>query len=249
MDTDIQTKTSKNWLIVLSIFALILVIRLIMMVIADPQYFPIHVLKIKAPYQYLSRDNIQEMIAPYMNQSFLTLSNEKIQEDFKKNPWVEKINVKKIWPDRVIVQIMERFPVAFWDNMLLSDKGVLFKPEKMDFFSEIPRFQGPPHQQKEVLHIFKKLSKLLLANDLFIKELRLRDNQSWELTLSNGVIIKLGKKDIEARLKRFCEVYPKWFATSFERVSSVDLRYPHGIAVSWKKENVQIISNPKKDMG
>ena len=249
MDMDIPMKTSKNWLIILALFAFILSVRLVMMVIADPSFFPINVLKIKAPYHYLPRDRIQELISPDMNQSFLTLSEEKLQENFKKNAWVEKVDVKKIWPDQVVVQIIERFPVAIWGNMLLSDKGDLFKPEKMDFFSEMPRFQGPEHQQKEVLHIFKKLSKLLLANDLMIKEIRLRENQSWELTLSNGVIIRLGKNDVEARLKRFCQVYPKWFATSFERVSSIDLRYPHGIAVGWKKEGAQIISNPKKDMG
>lgn len=249
MDTDIQIKNSKNWLIILSIFALILITRLIIMVVADPQFFPINVLKIKAPYHYFTRDKIQELISPYMNQSFLMFPAEKLQEDFKKNPWVEDVHVKKIWPDRVVVQIIERFPVAFWDNMILSDKGDLFKPEKVELSSELPRFQGPQYQQKEVLHIFKKLSKLLLANDLIIKELRLRENQSWELTLNNGVIIRLGKNNVEARLQRFCQIYPKWFATSFERVSSIDLRYTHGIAVSWKKQNVQIISNPKKDMG
>ncbi|MDQ5883989.1 MAG: cell division protein FtsQ [Pseudomonadota bacterium] len=249
MDTDIQTKTSKNWLIILFVFAIILTARLAIMIISDSQYFPINVLKIEAPYHYLTRDKIQELIAPYMNQSFLMFSEEKLQEDFKKNAWVEKITVNKIWPDRVIVQIIERFPVAFWNNMLLSDKGDLFIPEKIDFLSEIPRFQGPEDQQKEVLHIFKKLSKLLLANDLVINELRLRDNHSWELTLSNGVTIRLGKHDVEGRLRRFCQVYPKWFATSFERISFIDLRYPHGLAVSWKKNSAQIISNPKKDMG
>lgn len=249
MDTDIPIKTSKNWLIILAVFALILSVRLVLMIIDNPEFFPINVLKIKAPYHYFPREKIQELISPYMNQSFLTLSEEKLQENFKKNAWVEKVDVKKIWPDQVIVQIIERFPVAIWDNMVISDKGDLFKPDKIDFFSEMPHFQGPEHQQKEVLHIFKKLSKLLIAHDLVIKELRLRDNQSWELTLSNGVIIRLGKQDVEARLRRFCHVYPKWFATSFERVSSIDLRYPHGIAVSWKKEGAQIISNPKKDMG
>ena len=72
-------------LIILFVFAIILTARLAIMIISDSQYFPINVLKIEAPYHYLTRDKIQELIAPYMNQSFLMFSEEKLQEDFKKN--------------------------------------------------------------------------------------------------------------------------------------------------------------------
>ncbi len=249
MDRDIQTKPTGTWLVVLITFAVILTVRLVMMIVAEPDFFPINVLKIKAPYHYLSREKIQKMVSPYLNKSFLVFSEENLAADFKKNPWVEKISVRKIWPDRVVVQIMERFPVAIWNNMLISEKGDLFRPDEFEFLSDKPRLFGPKHQEKEVLHIFEKLSKLLLAQDLSIKELRLRDNQSWEMVLNNGVVIRLGKRDIEERLLRFCKVYPKLFAMSFDRVSSIDLRYPNGIAVKWKKNNDQIISNPKKDMG
>ena len=249
MDTDIQTKPNGHWIMILSVFALILFIRLVMMIVSEPEFFPINVLKIKAPYHYLTREKIQKMISPYINKSFLVFSEENLKNDFKKNPWVEKILVKKIWPDRIIVQIMERFPVAVWNNMLLSDKGDLFKPDEYEFLSDRPHLFGPKHQEKEVLHIFEKLSKLLLAHDLEIKELRLRENQSWEMILSNGVVIRLGKREIEERLARFCKVYPKLFAMSFDRVFSIDLRYSNGMAVKWKKSNDQIISNPKKEMG
>jgi cell division protein FtsQ len=249
MNTDIQAKPAGNWIIVLTIFALILVARLVITIISDPQFFPINSLKIEASYQYLSREKIQKIISPYLAQSFLVFSEKKLKDDFKKNPWVENIYIQKLWPDHVIVQIKERFPVALWDNMLLSEKGDLFKPEETEMFADLPRFYGPKHQQTDVLHIYEKLSKLLLTQGLVIKEIRLRDNQAWEMTLSNDVIIRLGKRNIEERLMRFCKVYPKLFAATFDRVSSIDLRYSNGIAVNWKKDLDQINSNPKKQMG
>lgn len=248
MNKDIQAKPAGNWLFVLSIFAIILITRLVITIIADPQFFPVNSLKIEAPYQYLSREKIQKILSPYLVQSFLIFS-EKLRNDFKKNPWVEKIKVQKIWPDHVVVQIIERFPVAIWGNMLISDKGVLFKPEEMNVFTDLPRFYGPINQQKDVLHIYEKLSKLLIAQGLEIQKICLRDNQAWEMVLKNGVIIRLGKRDMEERLLRFCKIYPKLFAATFDRVASIDLRYSHGIAVNWKKLNDQINSNPKKEMG
>lgn len=42
--------------------------------------------------------------------------------------------------------------------------------------------------------------------------LNLSENQSWVLLLGNGIKIYLGKKELEARLLRFCKAYPAVFA-------------------------------------
>jgi cell division protein FtsQ len=109
----------------------------------------------------------------------------------------------------------------------------------------LPYLYGPKDQQKDILQIYEKLSKLLKAQDLFIAKVWLRKNQSCVIALSNGVILRLGNTDVENRIKRFCKVYPKLFAASFDQVSSIDLRYSKGIAVKWRKQNDQINSNPK----
>ena len=248
-DMDIQIKQNKHKLWVLSLFALILLIRLLLMLISSKDLFPINGLKIEAPYHFISRHHIQKILQPYLNQSYLMFSEKKLKKDIKKIPWAETVNVKKTWPDRIVVQIMERIPVAIYNNMLLSEKGDLFKSLKTKKFSDYPRFYGPNTQQKDVLHIYEKLSKLLKTQDLFISEIHLRENQAWDITLSNGVILRLGKQDIEQRLSRFVQVYSKLFAARFDRISSIDLRYSSGIAVNWIKQDDQINSNPKNDMG
>jgi cell division protein FtsQ len=245
MERDIQNKPTTTWVIVLVTFAMILTIRLILTVIADVEYFPINSLTIKSSYNYLSKKQIQEILMPYMSKSYLVFSEKNVTRDIKKNPWVERVKVEKIWPDRVVVRISERFPVAFWNDMLLSDKGDLFMPAQMKSVSNLPYLYGPKDQQKDILQIYEKLSKLLKAQDLYIAKLWLHKNQSCVIALSNGVTIRLGKTNLLSRLERFCKVYPKLFAASFDQVSSIDLRYSKGIAVKWRKQNDQINSNPK----
>lgn len=249
MDKDIQLRQNKLKLWILSLFAVILLIRLVLMLISSKDIFPINTLKIEAPCHFIGRHHIQKILQPYLNQSYLMFSEKNLTQDIKNIPWTETVSVKKIWPDQVVVQILERIPVAIYNNMILSDKGDLFKPLKMKKFSDYPHFYGPKNQQKDILHIYEKLSKLLKTQDLFISEIHLRENQAWDITLNNGVILRLGKQDIKQRLSRFIEVYPKLFAARFDRISSVDLRYSNGIAVSWKKQDDQINSNPKNDMG
>ena len=80
------------------------------------------------------------------------------------------------------------------------------------------------------------MSKLLSIYGLHASALQLRDNQAWELSLSNGVQIRLGKRDLEKRLTRFCKAWPAVFADKSEQLSSVDLRYARGMAVQWKQQ-------------
>ena len=70
---------------------------------------------------------------------------------------------------------------------------------------------------------------------LHAASLQLRDNQAWELSLTNGVQLRLGKRDLEKRLLRFCKAYPVVFADKPEQLTSVDLRYARGMAVQWKQ--------------
>ena len=249
MQTDIQVTQNKYKLWVLSLFAVILMIRLVLMLIANKNLFPIANLKIEAPYHFISRHHLQKVLTPYLNQSFVMFSEKKLMQDIKKIPWTEAVNVKKTYPDQVIVQIMERNPVAIYNNMIMSEKGDLFKPLKLKKLSAYPHFYGPESQQKDILHIYEKLSKLLKIQDLFISEIHLHDNQAWDLTLHNGVILRLGKQDIERRLSRFIQVYPKLFAARFDQITCIDLRYANGIAVSWKTSGDLINSNPQKNMG
>ena len=94
-------------------------------------------------------------------------------------------------------------------------------------------------QQTDVLQIYQKLSKLLSIYGLHAASLQLRDNQAWELSLTNGIRLYLGKQDLEERLQRFCRAFPAIFADKPEQLLSVDLRYAHGLAVHWKQQTGQ----------
>ena len=78
------------------------------------------------------------------------------------------------------------------------------------------------------------MSKLSEMYGLHTNSLALRDNQAWELGLANGMVLRLGKRDVELRLTRFCRAYPVVFAEKLEQLAAVDLRYIHGMAAQWK---------------
>ena len=117
----------------------------------------------------------------------------------------------------------------------MTEQGEIFSDGKTHYFINLPHLQGPEHQQRDVLQIYHKLSKLLNKCGLQVSGLRLRENQAWELLLTNDVKLQLGKQHLEQRILRFCKAYPVLFAEKAEHLSGVDLRYSYGMAVRWKE--------------
>ena len=121
----------------------------------------------------------------------------------------------------------------------MTADGKVFNQGVVNNDMNLPKLFGPESQQIMVLQVYEKLGKILSTYGLKATGLYLRDNQSWVLSIGNDVQIFLGKKDLEARVLRFCKAYPAVFAEKSDQLASVDLRYPRGMAVQWKQQTGQ----------
>lgn len=158
----------------------------------------------------------------------------KLYADLISFDWANQVQIERIWPDTLKITLAEKIPIATWNDAMMTEEGELFNNGgRLD--SSLPHLSGPVNQQKEVLQVFKKMSKILSIYGLHAASLEWRDNRAWELTLANGVQLHLGKRDLETRITRFCKAYPAVFAEKSDQLASVDLRYPRGMAVQWKK--------------
>lgn len=223
-------------LILLCMCALLLLMRIGYLFLADPERFPIKTVKISATYQHITRKQIAEILASYLDNSFFSLSVNRLRQDLAALNWAKQVSVERVWPDTLKIILVEKVPFAVWNNSLMTAGGELFQDNDPQLAARLPRLSGPAHQQSDVLQIYQKLSKLLASYGLQVASLDLRDNQAWELILANNIQLRLGKRDLEQRVLRFCKAYKAGFAEKPEQLSSVDLRYAHGMAVQWKQQ-------------
>lgn len=221
-------------LTLLVVSAMLLTARIIYLYLADAHRFPISTVKIVANYQHITRKQLESVLSSYMNTSFFSLPVRRLNMDLLALDWSDRVYIQRIWPDTLKITLIEKSPVAVWNNSLMTETGELFNVGKAEPDLTLPRLTGPDQQQTDVLQIYQKLSKLLSAYGLHAASLQLRDNQAWELSLTNGIQVRLGKRDLEKRLQRFCKAYPVVFADKPEQLTSVDLRYARGMAVRWK---------------
>ena len=223
-------------LILLILCALLLSARMIYLYLADSERFPVETVKIAASYQHITRKQLETVLSEYLNDSFFMLPVDRLQSDLNALDWAGNVQIERLWPSTLKITLVEKLPVAVWNESLMTSDGELFNIGKEQTDTSLPRLSGPKQQQADILQIYQKLSKLLSTYGLNASALQLRDNQAWELSLSNGILLRLGKRDLEKRLTRFCRAWPVVFADKPEQLASVDLRYARGMAVQWKQQ-------------
>jgi cell division protein FtsQ len=227
------------WLSIICAF--LLVARLTYSFLANPNNYPINTFKIVANYKHVTREQLETILKHYDQAGFFSIPVKQLSEELNNISWVKTVHVSHLWPDTLKIKVIEKKPVAIWNKQLMMRDGELFEGTPADWQQEadvdLPKLNGPKDQQLDVLQMFQKLSKLLITYGLRANSLVLRDNQSWELQLINGVVLRLGKRDIERRILRFCQAYPVVFVDKIDHLSVVDLRYVHGMAAQWKETN------------
>lgn len=235
MDADTGQMRYAGALTSLIMCALFLAAHLIYLYLAEPRRFPINTVKIAATYHHISHKQLEDILDNYVNSSFFSLPIARLHAELAALEWVHRVQIERIWPDILKITLAEKIPVAIWNNAMLTEEGEVFNQDGKLVEEMLPHLKGPSNQAQQVLQVYKKMSKILTIYGLHAALLEWRDNQAWELTLTNGVQLYLGKRFLDMRINRFCKAYPAVFADKSEQLASVDLRYPRGMAVQWKK--------------
>ena len=234
-----RTLRDQFFLSMLVVCAVLLMARLSYLYLANPENFPISTFKIEASYQHITRKTLEGILEKYTHKGFFSISVRDLRAELTDLYWTDTVDVARIWPDTLKIKIIEKRPVAIWNHVLLTADGLLFDLSPAEWQKEanaehLPELNGPKNQQLDVLQMFQKLSKLSENFGLHANSLALRDNRAWELCLTNGLLLRLGKRDVESRLHRFCLSYSVVFGDKFDQLAAVDLRYVHGMAAQWK---------------
>lgn len=181
--------------------------------------------------------------------NFFEVDVNDIQAKVASLPWVYSVSVRKQWPDEVKIYVVDQTPIALWNgDFLLNQFGKAFQADTAKLKQAIPQFFGPEGSELLALENYDNLNGLLEYSNLTIDELVLSERFSWQLTLSDGVMLNLGREERVERIQRFMDVYPlikshiqqkaqaenKNKKPLKQAVEYIDLRYDTGLAVGWK---------------
>jgi cell division protein FtsQ len=194
-------------------------------------------ISIQQPLTHITAPLLRSAASAPIRGTFFTVDLEAVRESFETVPWVRRAQVRRIWPNTLLVGIEEHRPLAVWsDGRLVNREGELFvaNPEEADAERALVEFSGPPGSEADMTRRWRELSDQIAPLNLTIESLTLSPRHAWTARFDNGLTLLLGREQdvsIASRIDRWVSVYPMAQARLSREAVSVDLRYPNGFVV------------------
>lgn len=197
-----------------------------------PSVLPLHSVRLSAAPTQVDESDVLQVVREKVRGNFFTVDIEQIRMEIEKLPWVRRVEIRREFPDRLAVAVEEHQAMARWNNDdLVNRQGEVFSAE-MDSSRIMPSFIGQPGESELVTQQYAQCNEQLARIHLQVTQIVESPRHSWQLRLSNGMVLELGTEQLQERLARFVAVYPYSLAGMQETVKVVDLRYRNGFAVS-----------------
>ena len=168
---------------------------------------------------------------------FFGVDLDKARDRTESLPWVDRAVVRRLWPNRIVVQIVETTPYAMWQNdgelYLLSETGIPIVPVK--HAASVPpslrTYVGPDAPAHA-----GAIEAILLGHDEIwsrVESLVQFPSGRWDLHMSNETIVCLPEENVEAAVKRLAKLDRETFILSRD-IGVIDLRLNDRIGLTPK---------------
>ena len=205
-------------------------------------------LQISGPFQRVTALKIEEAISSELDAGFLGADLDRMREKIRALTWIDDAAVARRWPDRIAITVTEQVPAAIWgERGLLNVRGELFVESAHHVPAELPRLSGPQERSGDVARRYLEVREQLIPIGLDLRRVELDDRGAWQMTLTNGVEVRLGRRDVDRRTDLFLDIVADLIAARAAAIDHVDMRYSNGFTVGWKEPGPRPEATPDEE--
>ena len=169
----------------------------------------------------LNNQEIKKDLAFLYDTNLIFLNNTNIKKILIEKSFVEKFEIKKIYPNKLIIKIFEKTPIAilqYKKEKYYIDKNIdLIDYRDLDIYKNLPVVFG---SKENFENLYNVLIKINFPFNL-IKKFYLYESKRWDLEILENKIIKLPAKDYVKSLENFMILIKD---NSFDKYQSFDYR-------------------------
>jgi cell division protein FtsQ len=194
-------------------------------------FFPVTELEVKSTLAKTSREEIEAATRGRIGGNFFAVAPAEVRAGLEQLPWVRRASVRRVWPDRLEIELEEHVALARWgDDALVSIHGERFNGTTDQV---LPLFLGPPGTEREVALRYARFANAVAPLGTPVQRVVLTPRYAWQLRLASGLHVMLGRdaEAAEARLRAFVAAYPQTLGRMARKHEYIDLRYPNGFAL------------------
>lgn len=164
--------------------------------------------------------------------SLVALNADAARQKIANLPWVENVEVRKVYPKAIEVKLTERKAYAIWQHgselSLIQKDGSVIAPLRDNKFAKLPLFVGRDAETAaaSIDEAFAKWPDVRSHVKAFVRVAGRR----WDLYLDNGVIVKLPEDNIDGALARLTKIDKDQNLLQRD-IAAVDLRLDDRMAI------------------
>ena len=151
---------------------------------------------------------------------------------FERLPWVQSVEISRVWPSQLAIRVTERQPFAIWERgesaELVDVTGRQLGPIKRDAVLDLPRISGEG-ANAAAAQLFAVLDRYPAIRSRLLRAERLSDRR-WTLELTGGGRIHLPSDGETSALARLA-AEPQLAGIVAKPGQIIDLRSPSKIAI------------------
>jgi len=164
--------------------------------------------------------------------SLMSFDAKEARRRFERLPWVQSVEITRVWPGQLDVRVRERKAFAIWERggmaELIDATGRVLGPVGRDAVLELPRVagEGANTSAAQLLTAIERYPAIKTR----VERLRRLGDRRWTLELTEGGRIHLPSDAETSALSRLA-AEPRLLALVAEPHQIIDLRSPSKIAV------------------
>ena len=156
------------------------------------------------------------------SKNIIFLNSYELKKNIDQNSFIEKIEIKKIFPDKLIIKVFEKEPIAilidkYQKKYYLGEKTDLIEFRKILKYENLPIVNSEP---KDFKKLFDNLIKINFPTEQIFSYRHFKVNR-WDIEMIDKKILKLPEKNYNKSLTNFMSIKDK---TNFERYKIFDYR-------------------------
>ena len=194
--------------------------------------------------KHINKSLVKQEVSETVQGNFFSVRLEDVKRGFETMPWVRHANVRRVWPNGLIVSIEEQKPFGTWggadSRALMNTHGEIFAGRVSEVGDDVHLidFHGPEDSGQEVMSLYEKANNWFKPWGAEVTSLALTERYAWHIKLSNGMKVEFGRDEessdktlTEERVARLFKYWPQVQEKWSNRIDAVDLRYANGFAV------------------
>jgi len=202
---------------------------------------PLSKIMVGGNFNHLEEQELAELVNIEIDGGFLSMNLNQLRQELQSHPWIHQVSVRREWPSTLKVEVIEEVPIARWGKKgFLNRLGDQLSLPENSNLNSLPVLEADFGSSQDMIAQYLLLAELLAPTDLRLTELQRDAVGAWQIETAAGVRIVLGRDQIIEKIRRLIVVWGSGLDIQLNNIATIDLRYPNGLAVSWRDQDITI---------